>query len=698
MKAPFQLLPALCAASSLALPFAVQAAESTAELPVMVISATGYRQEALRAPASITVLEQADIQRKPVGDLAEVLRDIPGVDVVDSGVAGMKRISLRGESSRRVLVKVNGQPIPDHSSYGSPLLLDVNMIERIEVVRGSASVVHGSNAIGGVVNIITRKTAPGELEAFVGAGYYSATQGHRLNGGAMGASGAFDWRVQASKADFGDRRIPRGRVMGTDDPGKYSRLKPSDSAQESVSAELGWQLDAYQRIAWQGDYFRQEATAWLPAQAGMEMELDFPRRDSKRNALTYVYDNDDSRIHYAEGRLFHQTGERVMDNAININLPPVRQDSFTRSHDDLTTHGAQFNLASRLFADNTTVIGFEYQKDELDVHKQTQRTTWLPGPMPPVASLVRSTQKAEQSFWSLFVQQQIRLTQQLEANLGVRYYDIDSRLQQSTERARSSKQDDHLVGSASLVWQGTENSSVRFNIAQGYTYPSLTQQFSATPGNGAMNYGNPDLKAEEATTYELGWRLEGRKLTVDATLYHSRAKNFIDKVRITGVAEGFVTPCAARDVCFQWINASKASTTGAELMLAYQQGTVRPYMNLGLQKRRLEYATGLKTWNSGLPRFQGRVGMEWYVTERLELDFFVRGGGKSKRDDYDSKGDPERQRTGSYAELGVGAYYQPTAQLSIALLAQNLADRRYRNPDELQAAGRALDAEVRWRF
>lgn len=688
------------------------AATDGAELPTMVVSATGYKQEALRAPASITVVDQEQIQRKPVADLAEVLRDIPGVAIVDSGVAGMKRISLRGESSRRVLVKVNGQPIPDHSSYGSPLLLDVNMIERIEVVRGSASVVHGSNAIGGVVNITTRRTAAGDTEAFVGAGYYSATRGHRVNGGILGATDRFDWRLQASKADFGDRRIPRGTAKGTDDPNKYSRLKPSGSEQKSLSAELGWTLDERQRIAWQGDYFKQEASAWLPYIAGANTELSFPKRDSLRNALIYSYESDDSLLKNIDGRIYHQKGERIMDNDIfalrSFNPEPFSVGTSSRSMDKLETSGLQASMAGEIFGKNTTVFGFEYQKDQLDTKKKGYSITperlppFTPPPPPPsfqpLKTLTNTAQLSEQKFWSVFVQQQIKLTDSLEANLGARYYDIESRLKKSTERSKIKKSDDQLVGSASLVWQYNEQSSLRANIAQGYTYPSLTQQFSATPGNGAMNYGNPNLKAEKATTYEIGWRMEAERLTTDLALYHSKAKNFIDKVRITGVADGFTTSCSS--TCFQWFNANKANTTGVELMLAYQLASWRPYVNMGAQKRRLEYATGFKTWDSGLPRFQGRAGVEWYATEELELDFYVRGGGKSRRDDFDSIGEPEIQRTSSYAELNVGAYYRPAQlqNLSVAVLAQNLANRRYQNPDELQAAGRALDVEVRWSF
>lgn len=711
-KPLFRLASVLAIAGVLSPLSAAIAADAASTLPTTVVSATGYQQQALRAPVSITVVEQGEIQRKPVSDLAEVLRDIPGVDIVDSGVAGMKRISLRGESSRRVLIKVNGQPIPDHSNYGSPLLLDANIIERIEVVRGSASVVHGSNAIGGVINITTRQAAPGENEAFVGAGYYSATRGHRLNGGILGATDTFDWRLQVSKAKFNDRKIPRGRLKGESDRNKYSHLKPSDSEQKSLSAELGWRLDERQRISWQGDYFRQEANAWLPPED--QVVLGFPKRDSLRNALTYSFADEEALFHSVEGRVYHQKGKRVMENEAfqlaEVNPEPFLVGAATKSDDKLSTYGLQLNAAGNLFGKHITVIGFEYQKDKLETVKAGYSITPVPVvPPPPPPNFLPSTkqtggaQDSEQEVWSVFVQQQIHLSDALEANLGARYYDIDSRLRKSTERNKTNKSDDQLVGSASLVWQYSEQSSLRANIAQGYTYPSLTQQFSASRGGSAMNYGNPDLKAEKATTYELGWRLDGQRLTADATLYHSRARNFIDKkllenARPEAYYEG--TCDGNKNKCYEWVNVSKAQTTGVELMLAYQLSDWRPYMNMGVQKRRLYFADGVKTWNSGLPILQGRLGAQWFATEELELDFYVRGGGKSRKDGYDFLAEPKPERTSGYAELNIGGYYQPRQlqNLSVALLAQNLADRRYRNPEELQAAGRALDMEVRWTF
>jgi hemoglobin/transferrin/lactoferrin receptor protein len=616
-----------------------------------------------------------------------------------------------------VLVKINGQPIPDHSTYGSPLLIDVNMIDKIEVVRGSASVVHGSNAIGGVVNITTRKAQAGEQQVLLGAGYYSATRGYRASAGVMGAAKSVDWRLQAAQAEFGDRRTPdkiASKPLGKNLVNTH-RLVDSDSEQKSISAELGYRVDDRQRLAWQGDYFKQSANAWMAPVENMDMSLGFPKRDSTRNALNYSFDDDNAKIHAVHANLYYQTGTRIMDNTSNVDIPAkltppptpaIKSDSFSRSHDDLMTQGAQLNFASRLLGDNITLLGFEYQKDALDVDKTTTKTTYRPAPLPAITTPAFSNQQAEQSFWSVFVQQQIQLVNALEANLGARYYNIESKLEKSTERTPSKQSDDQLVGSASLVWQTSDISSLRLNVAQGYTYPSLTQQFSATPGNGAMNYGNPDLKAEEATTYELGARVEGKQLSMDATLYYSQAQNFIDKRRILASPGAYTSDSKCelsssgknQTYCFEWFNAQKADTTGIELMLAYRIDAWRPYLNVSAQERELIFGNGVSTWSSGLPLYQARAGLEWQMLSNFDWDFYVRSYGKSKREDFNSKGDPVTKKTHSYAEFNLAAYYQATKNLSVSAAALNLTNKSYQNPDELPAAQRALDVEVNWKF
>jgi len=644
------------------------------QLPVQVSSATGFRQQALMAPSAITVIDKEQISRAPAADLGEVFRDIPGVAIVDSGVSGMKRLSIRGESSRRVLIKINGQPLADHSNYGTPLLIDPNMIERIEIVRGSASVVHGSNAVGGVVNITTHKTQPGEQEVLVSGGYYSATRGYRVAAGVLGAVDDFDYRLQASRVEHDDRRIPHGKLEG------------SDSNDKSVSAELGYRFGD-SRIAWQGDYFNQEAYAWMPQTPPMLVTLGFPKRESKRNSLSYVFENNDALFQRVEALAYYQEGTRVMTNNMSIGPNPLSE---ALSDDSLTTSGARLTTEGQWLGENITVLGVEYQQDELDAVKTDKRF------MPPNSPEKITNQVAEQGFWSAFVQQQLVLAETVESHLGLRYYHMDSDLKSSDLRTEVSKSDSQLLGSAGVVWRTSQASALRANIAQGYTYPSVTQQFSATPGNGVMNFGNPDLKPEKATTFEVGYRVDGSSLLTDLTLYHVRSYDFIDKQLITAPPAAYTGTYSGR--FFEWVNVSEAETYGAELSLAYQAGDLSPYTSLSVQKRKLIYAPGQDTWKSGLPIYRARVGVEWDILSNFSIDLFLRSYGKSEHETYDSLGVPTIDKTSTYITPNLSAQYQPTQNLNMTVALSNITNREYRNPEELPAAERAVDVEVHWRF
>ncbi|SFG28438.1 TonB-dependent Receptor Plug Domain [Ensifer sp. OV372] len=138
--------------------------EKATELEQIVVTATGFEQNVKDAPASITVISGEDLQKRSFRDLTDALRDAQGVAV--TGVANERDIFIRGLPGSYTLILVDGkrQSTRDartngNSGFEQSFIPPAAAIERIEIVRGPMSSLYGSDAMGGVINIITRKVA-----------------------------------------------------------------------------------------------------------------------------------------------------------------------------------------------------------------------------------------------------------------------------------------------------------------------------------------------------------------------------------------------------------------------------------------------------------------------------------------------------------------------------------------------------------
>ncbi len=140
-------------------------AEETFLLDNSVISATGFYQDIKEAPASITIITKEDILSRPIRDLGDIIQEVPGAST-QVGKTGATTIQMRGMASKYTLILIDGKRINMDSGFDSNgfdstsgFIPPVSMIERVEVLRGPASVIYGSDAMGGVINIITKKNA-----------------------------------------------------------------------------------------------------------------------------------------------------------------------------------------------------------------------------------------------------------------------------------------------------------------------------------------------------------------------------------------------------------------------------------------------------------------------------------------------------------------------------------------------------------
>lgn len=127
----------------------------------MVVTASAVEQNLKDAPASISVITQEYLQRRPANSLKDVLRDVPGVQLTNES-DNRRGISIRGMSSSYTLILIDGKRVNSRNAVFRHNDFDINWvpvdaIERIEVVRGPMSSLYGSDALGGMINIITKK-------------------------------------------------------------------------------------------------------------------------------------------------------------------------------------------------------------------------------------------------------------------------------------------------------------------------------------------------------------------------------------------------------------------------------------------------------------------------------------------------------------------------------------------------------------
>lgn len=180
----------LCASViSLALPVSAGdfRAENLKEEDTLVVSASAVEQNLKDAPASISVITRSDLDRRPVHNLKDVLRDVPGVQLTNEA-DNRQGVSIRGLDSSYTLILIDGKRVNSrnavfrHNDFDLSTL-PVDSIERIEVVRGPMSSLYGSDALGGVINIITRKAG---AKWHGTATLETTTQEHRSRGDSRG--------------------------------------------------------------------------------------------------------------------------------------------------------------------------------------------------------------------------------------------------------------------------------------------------------------------------------------------------------------------------------------------------------------------------------------------------------------------------------------------------------------------------------
>lgn len=709
---PFYAYTAILAAATVP-----AAAQETVDTYLSTITVTSTRTEGTikESPRTTHVVTRAELDKRAPESVAEMLRDVPGIEVVDASVAGMKRLRIRGESSRRVTVLVDGQEITDHSSYGTPILIDPDVIERIDVIRGPSSVLYGTKSIGGVINIITKRGGPNPIGAELSGSYFSATEGYHWSTTVHGTLGAFDYRITAAGADHGDRD-----VAGTEfDPS--GKLVGSGFENDSVSAHLGFRFGSRQNhyLQVKADRFNLDANVWTdPDDLGLQpngstidaFKIDLPERDRKKIAVFYDVDDIGEVLKKVHFDAYYQTIDRVFLNDVGV-LPntgagpfrpgPTDIDVGIRSDDTITNIGTSLQLDLKPAPNHYLIVGAQYLSDELDKALTTNTTTagFFPArppalPFPPFPLAVSTTSGfetdlAETQTISAFVQDEWEVGDRVTFTGGLRHYTVLTDLKESNHSALFSGEDHALLGSVGVTAEVTPTNTARLLFSQGYVYPTLLQLFVQTSAGGTTVNPNPDLKAETSDNVEIGWRHEGSALLIDAAGFITWADDYLLAV---SCATTTIACAVNQDV---WENISGAKTFGIELLaeLAIPDTALTTYVSGAWTKRRLDYPT-FSTYNSNTPEWSGRAGIRkdwvWGDNATAYADLYLRGGSGVKL--IESDGTFEEEDPWVTLNLALGTTIGTNEKYRISLNLNNLTNESYRPlVDELPGAGRSVE-------
>lgn len=677
----------------------------------LVVTANRSESTLWNSPATIQVIDRETLEKSTSTSIADDLQDIPGVEVTDNALAGRKQIRIRGEASSRVLILIDGQEVTYQragQNYGAGLLIDESALERIEVVKGPYSVLYGSQAIGGVVNFITKKGGDKPLAGVVKATYNSATAGWEESAAAWGSIGQFDYRINGSYSDQGNRDTPDGRLPNT------------SFRNNSQGAWLGYTADRH-KFGLSVDRYELSTQTWYDDPTYEEFSVKIPELKREKVGLFYDFDVAGNYLKTLHVDAYTQNIKRKFENNVAVNTPTgspmigdLRVANQTRSQDKQETQGVTLQSNFSLPGDNNLVLGTQYQRDTVKQTSQSSTDSSSTSGFPPAVNYSKNTlahNRSEQTNWSVFGQNDWKFADSWTWTLGARQYWLSSKLTSGDETTTHSQtgtsssslggdsaRDNEWVTSTSLRYSGIDNLELRMAFAQGYVFPTLSQLFMQTSAGGGVNYGNPDLKAEHSNNYEIGARYNGNLWVVDGAVYYSEAKDYIASVACSGQNICNGNSNSSRTGYYYYDNIDRAKTWGMELTAEYNGWAVSPYLSGNILRRQYEGST-LKTWDTGEPLINGRVGVkhtQMWNALNITTDLFVRAASSAS----DKTSDTETRYPGwATLNLAFNTEFGPQDQYQVNLALNNLTDKRYQTAHEsIPAAGFNAAVGFAWKF
>ncbi len=538
----------------------------TAEFDEVLVSATRIQEKVSESSRSAAVVGEEQLAEKQGDSVAEVLKTEANINIANGPRASAQQVEIRGLSGQRVLQTIDGARQNTSAGHRGTFFIDPELLSSVEVVRGPASSLWGSGAIGGVVSQNTKSAREmlDEGQSFGGylkQGYETNGQRSKSSGAIYGAKGSIDWLLNGSYSDGDNIKA-----------GNDNTLENSASRSRSGLAKFGWQLDEAQRLQLSGRI--NEISEAVPSNPATDVSNSVPlvRRDSKDSNLTLDYS-----LAPSSNALLD------LDAKFYWNKTDYDENRLTKGQFDTTEYETLgFSIANRSqWQGLKLTYGLDGYRDQIETFRDDSgQSGQRPGNI-----------DGESRVWGAFVAANIALGENWSLDPALRY---DSFENESNNLGHSSD-DDALSPSLALVWKTAPWLTLSARYDEAFRAPSVEEMYSSgthycippIPNflpNGLCNTFevNENLKAEKAKNKELKAdmrfaELAGNdELALSLSVFRNDVDDFIEQ-RVTNPLHGI--PGLEQNT--RWDNVDKARLTGFELTGKYRINQTRLSLSYG---------------------------------------------------------------------------------------------------------------------
>ena len=502
-------------------PLKIKLQPSETALNELVVTGSRYERQLKDVPVITRVISREEIETVNPVDFTTLLEyTLPGIQFYYNTMSQVPEITYQGMDAKAVLFLLDGERISGESGDSNIdySRFNINDIERIEVVRGAASTLYDSRAIGGVINIITKKS----VRPFT-ASMHTRYAGKK--GQSYSTSAGVNLHRFSSLTSFGWRK--RDSYLVKDEQGKQKEIiNPDGSVTKSKTDPIAFNIYGYSIM-----------------DISQKLSYNFTDRFTGSARISYYTNKRDK---YDNARYYQRYRDLILSGKLkwqfadnqNLDLSYIR-DNYIKDNvyvdDDERVYG-NVNSTIRLYY--TGMFGKHTLSGGVDLLREDMKHHFM-----------KDTATVHMKQYSFCLQDDWQLTDKMNVVVGVR-----------GDKGGSYRL--HFTPKVSVLYRPLKTITLRAGYSQGYRIPNLKELYQEfnMGGMGIMMYGNKDLKPEEGTQISASVEYDYKGLNLSVSTYHNRYKNKI--------SYEYISPGKSWNM--KYVNALNVKTTGVEVTANYK--------------------------------------------------------------------------------------------------------------------------------